>query len=240
MESSKKYTIQAKACIKGESFFESIISDYCIPHHITGPKDIGLDYICEWIHGDNPTGFLFGVQVKTFSIKSCIPKLTNNRYKYNNLEVYSINNPNLKIDLNTLTYWKNFGFPIYLFVVVIDRESNICYYKRYSPYLTKDFNYNEVKFYSSYFKVSDGNKFIAFSDPQNKILGFTRDFYIDFMRCHYSKGNISYINPRKIGLQQFEENNAVFGDLFGEYKEILTLEYLKARTFFENVLKQKT
>lgn len=237
MDISKKYTIQAKTCIKGESFFESIISDYCIPHHITGQKDIGLDYICEWVYGNNPTGFLFGVQIKTFSLKTCKPKLTNDCYKYNNLKVYRLNNPNLKIDLNTLNYWKTFGFPIYLFVAVIDDENNSLFYKRYSPYLTKDFDYEKINFYSSYFKVNDGNKFIAFSDPHKKQLGFTRDFYIDFMRCHYSKGNISYLNPRQIGLYQFNEKDAVFIDLFKEYQEILTLEYLKAKSFFEKFIK---
>jgi Domain of unknown function (DUF4365) len=43
----KKYTRQAKAGIKGESFFESLISDYPIPHKIFGAKDVGLDFICE-------------------------------------------------------------------------------------------------------------------------------------------------------------------------------------------------
>jgi hypothetical protein len=45
--SYKHYKPEAKIGIKGESFFETLISEYCIPHHITGPKDIGIDYICE-------------------------------------------------------------------------------------------------------------------------------------------------------------------------------------------------
>ncbi len=51
----KKYTAQAKAGIKGESFFEALVSDYSLPHHIVGLKDIGIDYICEWVYGDKPT-----------------------------------------------------------------------------------------------------------------------------------------------------------------------------------------
>jgi len=100
--------------------------------------------------------------------------------------------------------------------------------------------YDKINFYSSFFKVNDGNNFIAFVDTQNNTLGFTRDFYIDFMRCHYSKGNISYLNPRQIGLNQFCEKDAVFIDLFKEYEKILTLEYLKAKSFFEKIIKKKT
>ena len=43
-EEYKKYTLQARRGIKGEAFFEALISDYCIPHQIVGPKDIGIDY----------------------------------------------------------------------------------------------------------------------------------------------------------------------------------------------------
>lgn len=57
----KKYTAQAKAGIKGEAFFEALISDYSLPHHIVGSKDLGIDYICEWVYGDKPTGILYAV-----------------------------------------------------------------------------------------------------------------------------------------------------------------------------------
>ncbi|MGH8067350.1 MAG: hypothetical protein ACRERE_19385 [Candidatus Entotheonellia bacterium] len=63
-ESYKRYTIQAKRWIKGEAFFEALISDYSLPHHIVSPKDVGIDYICEWVYGDRPTGILYAVQVK--------------------------------------------------------------------------------------------------------------------------------------------------------------------------------
>jgi len=66
----KKYTAQAKAAIKGEAFFEALISDYSIPHHVVGLKDVGIDYFCEWVYGDKPTGILYAVQVKTLSKRS--------------------------------------------------------------------------------------------------------------------------------------------------------------------------
>ena len=52
----KQYTIQAKRGIKGEAYFESLISDYSIPHRVSGPKDVGIDYFCEWVFDDRPTG----------------------------------------------------------------------------------------------------------------------------------------------------------------------------------------
>ena len=70
----KKYTAQAKAAIKGEAFFETLVSDYSVPHRIKGPKDVGIDYICEWVYGDKPTGILYAVQVKTFSSQNVKPR----------------------------------------------------------------------------------------------------------------------------------------------------------------------
>lgn len=67
---SKSYTNQAKKWIKGEAFFESLISEYAIPHKIIMPKDLGVDFICEWVHGEKPTGVLFLAQVKTISGKA--------------------------------------------------------------------------------------------------------------------------------------------------------------------------
>ena len=36
--------------------FEHLIADYSVPHHIVGPKDLGLDYICEWVYGKKQKG----------------------------------------------------------------------------------------------------------------------------------------------------------------------------------------
>jgi len=73
----KKYTIQAKRGIKGEAFFELLVSDYSLPHQVVGPKDIGIDYFCEWVYGDRPTGILYAVQVKTFSEEKAKPYIIN-------------------------------------------------------------------------------------------------------------------------------------------------------------------
>jgi hypothetical protein len=163
----KKYTAQAKAAVKGEAFFEALVSDYSVPHHIVGSKDIGIDYICEWVYGDRPTGTLYAVQVRTLSDRSVKPALTTAR--------------------------------------------------------TQD----EEDFY----KVNEGTTFLAFSDPQSKRYGFARDLFIDTMRCSYSKGSISYLSPRTLGLEQFPEEDAVFGDLFEEYSESILRTYQKTREY---------
>src|SRR5260370_40337311 len=67
-EDHKKYTIQARIGIKGEAFFEALIADYSLTDHFVGPNDIGIHYIFEWAIGDPPTGVVFSVQVKTFTV----------------------------------------------------------------------------------------------------------------------------------------------------------------------------
>jgi hypothetical protein len=99
----KKYTAQAKAGIKGEAFFETLVSDYCIPHHIVGPKDVGIDYICEWVYGDRPTGILFAVQVKTLSAHGVRLEPIGPNKRFNELIGYRITNTHLTIDERTST-----------------------------------------------------------------------------------------------------------------------------------------
>ena len=130
--SFKKYTIQARRGIRGEAFFESLICNNSIPHHIVGSKDLGIDYLCEWVHNDKPTGVLFAVQVKTFSGITTKPKYVGIEEGYNYLEKYEIHNSHLNIDDKTLQYWQSFGLPVYLFVVVQSTaqgtEQLNCYY----------------------------------------------------------------------------------------------------------------
>ena len=215
----KKFTIQAKRCIKGEAFFESIISDYAIPHHVSGAKDVGIDYFCEWVHADKPTGVLFAVQVKTFSIsgRQSKPKRKGINNGKNCLEIYEIKNSNLKINHSTMSYWRGLAIPVYLFAISEepDRKLMTAYYKRYTPILTtgtSDASNEE------YYKVSEGHHFLAFVNEQAKA-GFARDLFIDYMRCTYSKGSIMYLSPSAIGLNQFPEEQNIFPDLFKEYQE---------------------
>ncbi len=230
----KKYTKQAKSGIKGESFFESLVSDFSIPHRISGLKDVGLDYICEWAFGDKPSGVLFGVQVKTLIDKRIKPK-SFGISDLNGLEQHKIGSSKLKIDESTLTYWKGFGIPVYLFAIILERgdEEDLlnCHYKRFSPILTSKATQNSEHFY----KVNgSNNSFLAFSNPQTRILGFARDLFIDYTRWNYYKGSITYLNPRHLGLMQFPEEG-VFKDLFSEYETQIHSTYQKTTLYLQRI-----
>jgi hypothetical protein len=236
----KKYTAQAKASIKGEAFFEALVSDYSVPHHIVGPKDVGIDYICEWVYGDRPTGILYAVQVKTLSVRNVRLKNLGRKERYNELEEYEIVNSNLYIDDRTLQYWRGFGMPVYLFVIIysepLDQGGQLdCFYKRFTVVLTTPRTQEQENFY----KVNNGTAFLAFADQQSKKYGFARDLFIDLIRCSYYKGSISYISPRTIGLEQFPDEDTVFGDLLMEYHENVYASYAKTRHFLDLILRNQ-
>ena len=232
----KKYTAQAKAAIKGEAFFEALVSDYAIPHRIVGQKDIGIDYICEWVFGDKPTGVLFAAQVKTLSARNVKVEHLGPHKGFNELEGYKIVNSHLRIDERTQQYWRGLGMPVFLFAVVyperIDAGGQLdCYYKRFTPALTTTRAQEEEDFY----KVNEGGTFLAFADRDSKKHGFARDLFIDLMRCSYCKGSISYVSPRTMGLEQFPEEDSVFGDLFEEYDKVILETYDKTKKYLERI-----
>jgi hypothetical protein len=232
----KKFTAQAKAAIKGEAFFESLVSNYSLPHHIVGSKDLGIDYICEWVYGDRPTGILYAVQVKTRSQQNVELEDLGPHLGFNELHRYKIKTGKLEINDSTLEYWRGLGMPVYLFVIIyaeLNRQGGRldCFYKRFTPLLTSTKGKEPEYFY----KVNDGTTFLAFADRDNGRYGFARDLFIDLMRCSYSKGSISYISPRTIGLRQFPEEDAVFEDLFEEYREDVCRTYAKTRCLLERL-----
>lgn len=226
------YTIQAKSGIKGEAYFESLICDYALPHRIAGATDVGIDYICEWAFEDKPTGILFAVQVKTFALENATIKCLNERDQ-NGLVKHEIRCPTLNIESKTLEYWKGLGIPVYLFAVVRDQRELNCYYKRYTPLLTSERQSRNFSPYTGFCQVNDGALFMAFSDMQRRIYGFARDLYIDYMRCSYSKGSIAHLDPRTIGLDQWQENG-IFADLFQEYQDKICATYNWAKGFLES------
>ncbi len=230
----KKYTRQAKAGIKGESFFESLISEYAIPHKISGSKDLGLDFICEWVFEDKPCGILFGVQIKTLSDKKTRPR-SFGISGLNGLEQFRIGSSKLTVDEGTLEYWKGFGGPIYLFAIVLEDvpsgDAMNCYYKRFTPILTAGSTQEGEYFY----KVNQGSsRFVAFANREDRTLGFVRDLYIDCTRWNYSRGSISYLNPRTLGLLQFPEDG-VFADLFKEYRTNIIRSYRRTKRILQNL-----
>jgi hypothetical protein len=236
----KHYTLRARIGIKGESFFETLISEYCIPHHITGPKDIGIDYICEWVHNEKPSGILFAVQVKTSAKKAVqiIPDNTGNAL--NNLCQYEIKDIDFKITKADLCYWKGLGIPFYLFVMIeqenSDRTKKLdCYYKRFTPILTRELARNKsINFKKEFYQVNKGSSFIAFSDKEKRKGGFARDLFIDHVRCCYHKGTIALFNPRLMGLEEFPPK-AVYEDLFDSYKNQICSVYEETKRFLKSI-----
>jgi hypothetical protein len=226
----KKYTLQAKRCIKGEAFFESLICTYALATHIVGPKDLGIDYICQWVFDNRPTEILFAIQVKTFGKDTYETKSNGEKdVRGNCLEMFTINNPNLTIDNHTIAYWQTIGMPIFLFAICDEEKEMSCYYKRFTPVITESRGQQELPFY----KVNEGTSFLAFSDQSKKTGGFTRDLFIDYIRCCYSKGLLTYLNPRSIGLAQFPEGYAVFVDLLNSYEDRIRRTYEQTKQFIE-------
>ena len=228
----KHFTDEAKRGIKGEAFFETLITDYALPHHIVGSKDLGVDYICEWVHGDNPTGILFAVQVKT-SLEEKV-KVTHKRKNTNRnfLEEYSITGrDDLLPKDKTQIYWKRLGIPVYIFAIIQINDHLDCYYKRFTPVITTDkHDPKDLPFY----KVNSGSKFLAFAPEKEKPSGgFARDLFIDYIRWIYYKGSIAYPNPRSLGLEDYGEENIVFGELLDEYKSQVCDIYKKTKNFME-------
>ena len=233
----KRYTRQAKMGIKGEAYFESLVSDYSLPHRIVSPKDVGLDYICEWVHEDKPTGVLWAAQVKTMSKASATPTfLEKEKEGFNGLDIYRIRGKGSMIDQRTLHYWRGLGIPVYLFVVVSskerERETLDCFYKRFTPVLTQTHRQEGLPFY----KVNRGQSFIAFRDAEEKTRGFARDLFVDYMRCNYYKGSIAWLNPVTIGLRQFPPvDQALFVDLIESYKKQICRTYTQIRPILERL-----
>ena len=159
---------------------------------------------------------------------------------FNGLESFRIIRPKLHVDEKTMQYWRGFGMPVYLFAIIYSKSSGQgeqldCYYKRFTPVLTTARTQEEDCFY----KVNNRATFLAFANQEIKIGGFARDLFIDLMRCSYHKGALSYINPRALGLEQFPKEDAVFRDLFEEYRQNILKTYAQTRDFLEQIWKDQ-
>ena len=138
-----KYPISKQIGNKGEAFFESLISNYALVHKIDGSKDVGLDFLCEWIFGEHPTRLLFGVQVKTRKRLKIIKRRDKSRL--NHLEEFKIKLEGIK--KTTLDYWSGFDFPVFLFLVHLKEKTIDCFYKRYTTIVQKIDKENKMPFF---------------------------------------------------------------------------------------------
>lgn len=218
-----KYPKSKQLGNKGESFFESLISDYALVHKIDGSKDVGVDFLCEWVHDENPTRLLFGVQVKTRSriIMSKVVGDTKNL-----LEQFTVSS--IKIKKTTLDYWRGFDFPIFLFLVKIQNNKPDCFYKRYTPILHNKSKELDEKFY----KVIGEEGFLAYKYKKDheRDGGFCRDLFIDHLRCQHNKGMLSGIDPKDIGLKYYQKD-VPYKDVFDHYKDKIKKTFQKYKEF---------
>lgn len=237
---NKKFIKSWQTGYKGEAFFESLLSNWAIVHKIEGHKDLGLDFLCEWVYDENPTRVLFGIQVKTTSWEQVSIENEGKDPEHNNLlraRIFEHDSKTHKYSINnaTLNYWSGFEFPIYLFVIIKNSDGNFnCYYKRYTPILhqaTEKWQEKEREEY--FFEANQSAIFLAFADPAKRVRGFARDLFIDYMRCNYFRGSLTYKNPQDFGLEQFSQNeNTTFYDLYEEYRDRINATYKKYKSFF--------
>lgn len=227
-----KYVRSKQIGNKGEAFFESLISEYAIVHKIDASKDVGLDFLCEWVHGERPTQLLFGVQVKTRYNKK-IELIKERRSRLNLLMEYKAS---FKIKEQTLNYWRGFDFPVFLFLINIkgkDKKNIDCYYKRYTPILHGKIKESDEVFY----KVNDENGFLAFIRLENFCGGFCRDLFFDHLRCQHNKGMLSGINPQDLGLTHWKKD-VLYEGVYDNYKKQI-LETLNRYIKYEKLLRNK-
>jgi hypothetical protein len=222
----KQYTERARRGIKGEAFFESLVVDHAIAHRIARQNDLGIDFLCEWICGDRPTGILFSAQVK-ITTSDKIQRKSVGPSGLNGLVEYTLTGAT-KVDERTINYWRGLGLPAFLFLVIEDRSTATChlecYYKRYTPILDGRNDLNDVDGTKRFFQVNKGSTFLAFVDAEKEIGGFARDLIIDYARLSYSKGHVVQLTPSVLGFWPFANKEApdavhCFGELIGWHRK---------------------
>jgi len=209
----KKFTEKARRGIKGEAFFESLIVDHAIPHHIARQNDLGIDFICEWTSGDRPSGILFVAQVKSTTSDIIKPEFVC-KSGHNKLETYTLkptrNNQSIScnVDERTINYWKGLRLPAYLFYVIEDSSNAVkCYYKRYTPRMDDHASPNDKVGTRNFFRVNRNMKFFAYADQKNKTGGFARDLIVDYVRLAYYNGHVVQLTPNQLGFWPFQDKN---------------------------------
>ena len=208
---------------RGEAYLEFIMSRHCLMHKIAGYKDVGIDYLCEWLVEDSPTRILFGIQVKTSDISNVELKPLGRNKGFNGLDKFEFTKttPSWEIKRETINYWFGFEIPLYLFFVLKSNSSFNCYYQRLTPILhkkDKEKAAGEIQNYKNndlYKANDDKNEFRAIIDRHGKDGGFARDLFFDSVRCSYYTGSVKYRDAREFGLKGWEGNN-IYVDILGE------------------------
>uniref|UniRef100_UPI0013001A7F DUF4365 domain-containing protein n=1 Tax=Cyanothece sp. BG0011 TaxID=2082950 RepID=UPI0013001A7F len=104
-----KRTNSQKIGINAADFFCSVFSKFCNVIPVPQDRDLGIDFICEVMEGEYPTGKLFNIQCKgTEEVK----------IKKNSMIV--------PIKVTTLNYWLIQSNPTFL--IVVDWQKKIFYW----------------------------------------------------------------------------------------------------------------
>lgn len=221
---------------RGEAFLEFIMSKHCLMNKIVGHRDVGVDYICEWLYGDAPTRILFGIQVKTTERNDI--KLVNkgvNR-RLNELIKFEINPSPFDIDPKTFEYWRGLSIPLYLFLVIKNQEDGFdCYYSRLTPILhKKDQDITKLIIQikkGDFYKVNERSEFKAIVPKSTKDGGFVRDLFIDSVRCSYQSGSVAYRDPGESGINW--PKDTIYPDVLGEEETGYTSKVKKGLILLE-------
>ena len=219
----KKYVERTRRGIRGEAFFESLVVEHAIPHRIARQNDLGIDFLCEWIYGDRPTGILFLAQIMTTTTESVRAELVC-KSDLNALDMYRLPGVD-KVDARTIGYWQGLGLPAFLFCIVENGSNGDieCYHKRYTPLLDGLPSEDDKTGSAAFYRVNDKARFLGFADAEKEIGGFARDLIVDYARLAYSKGHIVPLTPRQLGFWPFpnKANPDVvryFGELVGRHR----------------------
>lgn len=214
----KSYTIGNR----GEAFLEFMMSKHALMHKVVGYKDIGLDYLCEWITEGNPSRVLFGIQVKTSDTSDITLKHEGRNKGMNGLEKYKFEKvvPSWDITEKTINYWFGFEIPLFIFFVLKDKQEFDCYYQRLTPTLHKKDHRQAIKAIQNYknnemYKVNEKNEFRAIVERGKQDGGFARDLFFDSVRCAYYSGSINHRKAQEFGLKGWE-GNGVYVEILGE------------------------
>ena len=104
-----KRTDSQKIGVKASDFFSSVFSRFCNVIPVPQDRDLGIDFICEIMNGEYPTGKLFNVQCKgTEEVK----------IKNNSITI--------SIKVTTLNYWLIQSNPTFL--IVVDYQNKNLYW----------------------------------------------------------------------------------------------------------------
>jgi hypothetical protein len=109
MNKLPKRSRSQKIGVSAADLLSSVFAKFCNVIPVPQDRDLGIDFICEIIKGEHPTGKLFNIQCKG--------------KEEANLEGDSIT---IQIKVTTLNYWLLQSNPIFL--IVVDCQNNLFYW----------------------------------------------------------------------------------------------------------------